>query len=62
MGLLSAGYCDIAIAGGVEFMSDVPIRYARKSRQAMLGLQKAKSLPVYSLSFVFPYSVMFNCM
>lgn len=44
IGLLSSGNADIAIAGGVEFMSDVPIRYNRKVREAMLSLNKAKSL------------------
>jgi hypothetical protein len=44
MGLLATGNCDIAIAGGVEFMSDVPIRYNRKVREAMLSLNKAKSI------------------
>jgi len=44
IGLLSAGYCDIAVAGGVEFMSDVPIRYSRKLRKTMLDLSKAKSM------------------
>lgn len=33
------------IAGGVEVLSDVPIRYNRKTRAAMLAMQKAKTLP-----------------
>lgn len=41
---MASGNCDIAIAGGVEFMSDVPIRYNRKVRETMLSLNKAKSL------------------
>ena len=45
MGLLSTGYCEAGIAGGVEFLSDVPIRYNRKTRAAMLALQKAKAVP-----------------
>jgi len=44
IGLLASGNCDIAIAGGVEFMSDVPIRYNRKVRETMLSLNKAKSI------------------
>jgi acetyl-CoA acyltransferase len=43
MGLLAAGYCDAAIAGGVETMSDVPIRHSRQMRKLMLSLNKAKS-------------------
>jgi len=42
MGMIYSGMCDIAIAGGVEFMSDVPIRHSRKMRKLMLSLNKAK--------------------
>ncbi|ESO04876.1 hypothetical protein HELRODRAFT_99230 [Helobdella robusta] len=45
IGLLASGYCDGVIAGGVEFMSDVPIRFGRRMRKAMLSLNKAKTLP-----------------
>jgi len=44
IGLLAAGYCDGVIAGGVEFMSDVPIRHSRRMRKVMLSLNRAKSL------------------
>lgn len=44
IGMVASGYCDGAIAGGVESMSDVPIRFSRKMRKAMLSLNKAKSL------------------
>lgn len=44
IGLLTAGYCDGVIAGGVEFMSDVPIRHSRRMRKLMLSLNKAKSM------------------
>ena len=44
IGLLASGYCDVAIAGGVEFMSDVPIRHSRKMRSLMLQLNKQKTL------------------
>ena len=30
------GVYDVCIAGGVEFMSDVPIRHSRKMRQFLL--------------------------
>jgi len=43
-GLINAGVYDVAIAGGVEFMSDVPIRHSRKMRQLMLKSTKAKTL------------------
>ena len=33
------------IAGGVDFMSDVPIRYPRSMRKLMLSLNRAKSTP-----------------
>ncbi|VDM45449.1 unnamed protein product [Toxocara canis] len=42
MGMLSTGYIDVGIAGGVEFLSDVPIRFNRKVRSALLMLPKAK--------------------
>ncbi|XP_055339426.1 trifunctional enzyme subunit beta, mitochondrial-like [Paramacrobiotus metropolitanus] len=45
MGLIGNGQMDAIVAGGVDFMSDVPIRLNRKMRQALLGLNKAKSLP-----------------
>ena len=44
LGLINAGVFDVAIAGGVEFMSDVPIRHSRKMRQMLLSLNSAKSM------------------
>ncbi|XP_063298011.1 trifunctional enzyme subunit beta, mitochondrial [Pelobates fuscus] len=44
VGLIASGQCDVIVAGGVEFMSDVPIRHSRKMRKAMLSLNKAKTL------------------
>jgi acetyl-CoA acyltransferase len=43
MGLIQSGFTDTVIAGGVEFMSDVPIRHSRKMRKLMLSLNKAKT-------------------
>ncbi|XP_071449136.1 trifunctional enzyme subunit beta, mitochondrial [Hetaerina americana] len=43
--LIASGVYDIVVAGGVEFMSDVPIRHSRKMRSLMLKANKAKSLP-----------------
>jgi acetyl-CoA acyltransferase len=43
IGKLASGYCDAAIAGGVEFLSDVPIRLSRKLRSTLLDLNKAKT-------------------
>ncbi|CAF0757246.1 unnamed protein product [Didymodactylos carnosus] len=42
---ISSGQNDLIIAGGVDFMSDVPIRYPRSMRKIMLSLNRAKSLP-----------------
>jgi len=42
-GLIHAGVYDVCVAGGVEFLSDVPIRHSRKMRQFMLDIPKAKS-------------------
>ncbi|GAA6076556.1 trifunctional enzyme subunit beta, mitochondrial, partial [Tachysurus ichikawai] len=44
VGLIAAGQCDVVVAGGVEFMSDVPIRHSRRMRKTMLSLNKAKTL------------------
>uniref|UniRef100_A0A4X2JU60 Trifunctional enzyme subunit beta, mitochondrial n=1 Tax=Vombatus ursinus TaxID=29139 RepID=A0A4X2JU60_VOMUR len=43
-GLIASGQYDVVVAGGVELMSDVPIRHSRKMRKLMLELNKAKSL------------------
>jgi len=42
--MMNAGVYDVCVAGGVEFMSDVPIRHSRKMRQLMLKAPKAKSI------------------
>ncbi|KAJ3612498.1 hypothetical protein NHX12_020773 [Muraenolepis orangiensis] len=44
VGLIAAGQCDTIVAGGVEFMSDVPIRHSRKMRKTMLSLSRAKTM------------------
>lgn len=44
MGLIATGTYDIIVAGGVEFMSDVPIRHSRKMRSLMLRANRAKTL------------------
>uniref|UniRef100_A0A8C5GVJ3 Trifunctional enzyme subunit beta, mitochondrial n=1 Tax=Gouania willdenowi TaxID=441366 RepID=A0A8C5GVJ3_GOUWI len=44
VGLIAAGQCDAVVAGGAEFMSDVPIRHSRKMRKTMLALNRAKTL------------------
>jgi len=43
LGLMACGVYDVCIAGGVEFMSDVPIRHSRKMRALMLSANKAKT-------------------
>lgn len=37
-------HADVAIAGGVEFMSDVPILWNRPARKLLIGLSKAKGI------------------
>ncbi|XP_010706330.1 trifunctional enzyme subunit beta, mitochondrial isoform X1 [Meleagris gallopavo] len=44
IGLIAAGQCDVVVAGGVELMSDVPIRHSRKMRKTMLTLNRAKTV------------------
>ncbi|KAK3752743.1 hypothetical protein QZH41_018694, partial [Actinostola sp. cb2023] len=42
--LIASGSVDSVVAGGVEFMSDVPIRLSRPLRKTLLSLNKAKTL------------------
>ncbi|XP_004839189.1 trifunctional enzyme subunit beta, mitochondrial isoform X1 [Heterocephalus glaber] len=44
VGLIASGQYDVVLAGGVELMSDVPIRHSRKMRKMMLDLSRAKTL------------------
>lgn len=44
IGLIASGVYEVCLAGGVETMSDVPIRHSRKMRQLMLSANKAKTL------------------
>ena len=44
VGYMNAGVYDACIAGGVEFMSDVPIRHNREMRAKMLKLNRMKTL------------------
>ncbi|XP_076628748.1 mitochondrial trifunctional protein beta subunit [Colletes latitarsis] len=44
MGLIACGAYDVIIAGGVEFMSDIPIRHSRRMRSLMLQANKAKTV------------------
>lgn len=45
MGLIACGAYDVIVAGGVEFMSDLPIRHSRPMRNLMVKASRAKSLP-----------------
>ena len=47
MGLIASGAADVCVAGGVETMSDVPIRFSRNMRKQMLASRKVKSLGGY---------------
>ena len=51
IGLIASGTYDIIVAGGVEFMSDVPIRHSRKLRSVMLRASKAKT-PMQKLALL----------
>ena len=44
MAYIGSGQCDSVIAGGVEFMSDPPIRHSRKMRNTLFRASKAKSM------------------
>ena len=41
--LIQTGQADVVIAGGVETMSDVPIKFSKPIRERMLASRKAKS-------------------
>lgn len=44
IGLIASGVYEVIVAGGVEFMSDIPIRHSRKMRSLMLKANKAKTV------------------
>ncbi|XP_069678380.1 trifunctional enzyme subunit beta, mitochondrial [Periplaneta americana] len=44
IGLIAAGAYEVVVAGGVEFMSDIPIRLSRKLRSILLKSNKAKTI------------------
>lgn len=61
IGYIAAGSMDVAVAGGVELLSDVPIRWNRDARKFMYALNRAKKpqqqlslLPKIRLSFLKP--------
>ena len=54
--MILAGNADIVVAGGVETMSDVPIRFSRKLRKRMLHSRKAKS-PAQYLKYLKGFSL-----
>ncbi|XP_030760048.1 trifunctional enzyme subunit beta, mitochondrial [Sitophilus oryzae] len=43
IGLINSGVYEMIVAGGVEFMSDIPIRHSRKMRSLLLRANKAKT-------------------
>lgn len=44
MGLIACGTYEMIATGGVEYMSDVPIRHSRKMRNLLLKANKAKTV------------------
>lgn len=55
IGLIASGAYDVVVAGGVETMSDVPIRLHRKLRAILLKLNKAKT-PLQKLKLLGSFS------
>lgn len=43
IGQITSGQSEVVIAGGVETMSDVPIRFSRPMRKLLLSMNKAKT-------------------
>lgn len=61
VGYISSGAADVAVAGGVELLSDVPIRFNPEARKFMMAANKAKKpqqklglLSKLSLKFLVP--------
>lgn len=46
---IAAGQNDVVVAGGVDFMSDVPIRLSRGMRKSLLEANKVLIVSSYSL-------------
>ncbi|ENN76085.1 trifunctional enzyme subunit beta, mitochondrial [Dendroctonus ponderosae] len=44
VGLINSGVYEMIVCGGVEFMSDIPIRHSRKMRNLLLKANKAKTI------------------
>ncbi|KAG5881137.1 hypothetical protein JTB14_020840 [Gonioctena quinquepunctata] len=44
VGLINSGIYEMIVCGGVEFMSDIPIRHNRKMRSLLLRANKAKTM------------------
>lgn len=40
---IASGHSDVVVAGGVDFMSDVPIRLSRGLRKSLLAMNKVLS-------------------
>lgn len=53
-GQLATGQISAAVAGGVEFLSDVPIRFNRSMRKLMLSANKAKT-PMQKLGLLMKF-------
>lgn len=47
MGYINSGTADAVLVGGVESMSDVPIRFSRNIRKRLIKSQKVKGLGGY---------------
>jgi acetyl-CoA acyltransferase len=48
---ITAGHHDVAIAGGADSMSDVPLGVSRPLRDALMAAQKAKTVPAKLAAF-----------
>mmetsp|Transcript_1209 Transcript_1209/g.3203 ORF Transcript_1209/g.3203 Transcript_1209/m.3203 type:complete len:450 (-) Transcript_1209:67-1416(-) len=55
-GLIMSGGADVVVAGGVEFMSDLPIRLSRKLRKRLIHSRKARK-PADYLKYFKGFSV-----
>lgn len=68
IGLIASGAYDVVAAGGVETMSDVPIRLNRNLRSMLLKMNKAKTpmqklqlLSKFRLSHLAPEVIIHCC-
>ncbi len=63
MSQIASGQSDVVVAGGVDFMSDVPIRLSRGLRKSLLAMNKVTNRLLFRngvLRLVIAFGVKFS--